>query len=220
MLRSVLVEIRKGKSLNRTLLNLRCASVELRGEGIDLGSKDGSASQYRFLKTDGASIIYSDLHPKTSNIIQLDLMRSFPLESDSQDFVLLFHVLEHLPDPNLCLQEACRILKPGGRLIGVVPFLHRVHPDPEDYFRYTKSALVLLAKRAGFAEFQIDGIGVGPNVAALSILFGFVKTRPLKAMAAAFAITADRMLDLVTKKRWVDVYPTGYFFEMMKANGA
>lgn len=219
MLRAVLIEIAKGKSLSRTLMNLRCASVELWGNGIDLGSKDGSASHYRFLKTDDATITYSDLQPQTPNIINLDLIHPFPIESNSQDFVLLFHVLEHLPDPNTCLQEACRILKPGGRLIGVVPFIHRVHPDPDDYFRYTKSALLLLSKRSGFAESQIDSIGVGPAIAALSILFGFAKTRPLKAMAVVFAITADRMIGLVTRKSWVDVYPTGYFFEMKKADG-
>ncbi len=216
MLRSVVAEVTKGKSLSRTLVNLRCASVELRGEGIDLGSKDGHASHYRFLKTDGATIIHSDVEPQSPGVIKLDLTRPFPIDSDSQDFLLLFHVLEHLPDPSVCLQEACRILKPGGRLIGAVPFLHRVHPDPDDYFRYTSSALSLLAERAGFAGSQIDAIGVGPSTAALSTVFGFIKLTPLKAVAAAFAISADRALGLVTKKPWVEVYPTAYFFEMKK----
>ena len=101
-------------------------------------------------------------------------------------------------------------------MIGAVPFLHRVHPDPDDYFRYTSSALSLLVGRAGFAGSQIDAIGVGPNTAALSTVFGFIKLTPLKAAAAAFAISADRALGLVTKKPWVEVYPTAYFFEMKK----
>jgi SAM-dependent methyltransferase len=204
--------------LTRTLVNLRCASVELRGNGIDLGSKDGSASHYRFLKTGGATITHSDLEPQKPEVIKLDLTQPFPIESNSQDFLLLFHVLEHLPDPSMCLQEACRILKPGSQLIGAVPFLHRVHPDPDDYFRYTSSGLSLLAERAGFAESRIDAIGVGPTTAALSMLFGFVKTKPCRAAAAVLAIGADRVLRRVTRKRWVDVYPTAYFFEMKKSD--
>jgi SAM-dependent methyltransferase len=219
MLRSLITEIARGKSLSRTLINFHCASIDLQGDGIDLGSKDGSASHYRFLKTDRAKITYSDIKPQKPDVIKMDLTRPFPIESDSQDFLLLFHVLEHLPDPSMCLQEACRILKPGGRLIGAVPFLHRVHPDPDDYFRYTSSALSLLAERAGFAESKIDAIGVGPNTAALNTLLGFVKTKPLKAAAVVCAILADRALGLVTRKSWVDVYPMAYVFKMKSPEG-
>lgn len=216
MLRAVAAEVARGKSLSRTLLNLRCASVRLEGEGIDLGSKDGRASHYRFLNTERATITYSDLEPRAPGVVQLDLTRPFPIESESQDFLMLFHVLEHLPDPNVCLRESCRILRPGGRLIGAVPFLHRVHPDPDDYFRYTGSALKQLARGAGFEDPLIEPIGVGPYTAALSTVFGFIKFAPVRVTAAVAAIGADWALRRLTRKRWVDVYPVAYFFEMTK----
>jgi len=37
------------------------------------------------------------------------------------DQVLIWHVLEHLADPRETLAEACRIMRPGGRLIVAVP---------------------------------------------------------------------------------------------------
>ena len=216
MLRAVISEVGKGKSLSRTLLNLRCASVEPDGVGIDLGSKNGQASHYRFLKTERATIPYSDLEPQRTDVIKLDLTQPFPVESASQDFLLLFHVLEHLPDPNRCLEEAFRILKPGGSLIGAVPFMHRVHPDPDDYFRYTGSALTMLAERAGFADSVVEPVGIGPNAVALNAVIGFIKLHPAKVAASLIAIVFDRTLQFVTRKRWVDVYPLAYFFEMRK----
>jgi SAM-dependent methyltransferase len=216
MLRTVISEVGKGKSLSRTLLNLRCTSVELVGVGIDLDSKDGHASHYRFLNTERATITYSDLEPQATDVMELDLTQPFPIESGSQDFLLLFHVLEHLPDPNVCLAEACRILKPGGTLFGAVPFMHRVHPDPDDYFRYTGSALTMLSERAGFADSVIEPIGIGPNAVALNSVVGFIKLNPFKVAASLIAIGLDRTLQLLTGKRWVDVYPLAYFFEMKK----
>jgi SAM-dependent methyltransferase len=44
-----------------------------------------------------------------------------PLPSESLDAVLFVDVLEHVPDPAGLLDEAARVLQPGGRLIAIVP---------------------------------------------------------------------------------------------------
>ena len=40
-----------------------------------------------------------------------------PLKDNSADFVLFSHVVEHLYQPFSIIKEACRVLKPGGRLL-------------------------------------------------------------------------------------------------------
>lgn len=44
---------------------------------------------------------------------------SFP--ADSFEYIVMYHVLEHLPDPRATLQEAYRILRPGGHILVEVP---------------------------------------------------------------------------------------------------
>jgi SAM-dependent methyltransferase len=62
---------------------------------------------------------------------------ALPIEDGLFDAAICSEVLEHVPEPDRILQEAHRILRDGGKLFICVPFLHRIHPDPEDYGRYT-----------------------------------------------------------------------------------
>jgi SAM-dependent methyltransferase len=84
------------------------------------------------------------------------------LETSSVDVVICLEVFEHLDDPLAAMKEIERILKPGGVFIGSTPFLFKFHKDPDDFFRYTKSALekVLFKNFAKIEIFQMGG-GVG-----------------------------------------------------------
>ncbi len=52
---------------------------------------------------------------------QIAPTRKLPFENASLDAVLVFDVLEHVPDPDATLSEAARVLSPGGRLVAFVP---------------------------------------------------------------------------------------------------
>ena len=77
------------------------------------------------------------------------------------DEVIFWHVLEHLRDPRETLEEAHRILRPGGRLIIAVPNFASLqavwakeawfHLDPPRHlFHFPLAALRALVVRAGF----------------------------------------------------------------------
>lgn len=67
----------------------------------------------------------SDILPRYSDTIYLDITRAFPLPDNSFDYVLSEHLIEHVPFPDAAhtLRECFRILKPGGRVRLATPDL-------------------------------------------------------------------------------------------------
>ncbi|MCX7020459.1 MAG: class I SAM-dependent methyltransferase [Candidatus Sumerlaeota bacterium] len=82
-----------------------------------------------------------------------------PFCSESFDFVLCTEVLEHLPDPLLCVREISRVLKQGGRVIFSTPFMYRIHESPYDFYRYTCYSYEKLSKHAGLELLSIKTRG-------------------------------------------------------------
>ena len=48
----------------------------------------------------------------------------YPIQSDSYDYVTMLDLLEHIDEEKEVMNNAFRILKPGGKVIVVVPFDH------------------------------------------------------------------------------------------------
>jgi ubiquinone/menaquinone biosynthesis C-methylase UbiE len=80
---------------------------------------------------------------------------ALPFRSHSFDTALCFQVLEHVEEPSLLLDEALRILKPGGGLILTAPHIWNEHEMPHDYFRFTRYGLRHLLEKAGFQVIEI-----------------------------------------------------------------
>ncbi|MFA5129311.1 MAG: methyltransferase domain-containing protein [Patescibacteria group bacterium] len=91
---------------------------------------------------------------------------AIPCADNIYDAAWCFNVLEHVSDPGVVLSEACRVLKPGARLLMCTPFLIRVHGHPNDYRRFTEAALRLELEKAGFSIETIKPIHGGPFIAA------------------------------------------------------
>jgi hypothetical protein len=56
----------------------------------------------------------------------VDIQR-LPYDDASYDMVLCSHVLEHVPDDRAAMREMCRVLRPGGLAVILVPTRDRAH---------------------------------------------------------------------------------------------
>jgi SAM-dependent methyltransferase len=140
-----------------------------------------------------SQFITLDIFPFESVDIVSDA-HSLPLKEKSVDFILLDAVLEHVKEPWRVADECCRVLKSGGRILCIVPFMHHFHAYPEDYFRFTTSGIKsLFEKKLDVTEVTLYG---GPSVAMVSAfseyvtLFTFSKNNFINAFVRALALTA------------------------------
>jgi len=98
-----------------------------------------------------------------------------PMANNSIDTVLLLDVLEHLPDPQQCISDIKRVLKPGGCAIIQVPFLYPLHDVPLDFHRWTLFGLRQLAKKSGFSILSEEVMGSPMETAVLLNNLAFSK---------------------------------------------
>jgi SAM-dependent methyltransferase len=77
----------------------------------------------------------------------LGVAESLPFRDACMDAVICQNVLEHVRDPFRAAREIARVLKPGGRLYCVVPFLQPLHGYPHHYYNMTADGLRNLFSR-------------------------------------------------------------------------
>jgi SAM-dependent methyltransferase len=82
-----------------------------------------------------------------------------PVRTASMDTVLGLSMLTYLPEPRLMLEEAHRVLKPGGVLLLEFTQMVPLHDAPHDYFRFTRYGAAYLLTRAGFEPLEYIPIG-------------------------------------------------------------
>lgn len=66
------------------------------------------------------------------------------IEANKYDWVILDQVLEHVENPFQAILEIWRVLKPGGRLLLLVPSFYVYHYGPWDYWRLNCDSLKVL----------------------------------------------------------------------------
>ena len=163
---------------------------------LDIGC--GRGQSLKILQQYGYTCYGTELSPfsaqKASSIKGLHIYSRPLVECGFQDhffdLVIMWHVLEHLPNPRETLQEILRILRPGGNLLLCVPNSkslqaiiakhHWFHLDlPRHLYHYSPSTLTTILASTGFTiirkhTFSIEQGPFGLLQSFLNIL-GFPK---------------------------------------------
>ncbi len=216
----VLREAVRGKAVSRTMTNLFWLGREpLSGNLLDIGGGGGRASHYRFLPIEKeANLRTVDVIARPNTDFVLDITKeSVPLSDNSQTAVFLFNILEHLNAHDKVLAEIRRLLRPGGKLLGTVPFLVNVHPDPHDFVRFTGEALHELFVKNGFTIIALVPIGRGPFLAAYEQLDSLVPSI-LHAVFLPILWVADALVMRLRPNRdFPATFPLAYNFIVAKS---
>lgn len=94
------------------------------------------------------------------------------LLDNSVDSINCISVLEHVYDIKAALTEMYRVLTPGGCARVQTPFMLGYHDFPDDYFRYTHSALRRMFEEAGFHIVSLETEwSKGPYLNAAQVLW-------------------------------------------------
>ena len=103
----------------------------------------------------GCDIIQSDLN----KVDVLCAANNIPLENSSFDTVFSTQTIEHVEDHQGLINEAYRLVKPGGYFIVSGPLYWYLHEEPYDFFRFTKYGFTYIFEKAGFEVVQINSNG-------------------------------------------------------------
>ena len=126
-----------------------------------------------------------------------------PFRDGTFDAALCMNVLEHVLQPESCLREIHRVLKPGGDVYVMVPLFAREHQAPHDYFRYTSFGIRYLLERSGFAVEYVRPVGGYFRVLANTLsratgyLFPRDRARVLRVLLSPLELLAKPLFSVV-----------------------
>lgn len=202
------------KSLGRTMSNwmLRQVRNEVYGTVVDLAS-GGYPSYWRLMELEKLAqrIITIDLKLSCQPTIVADIS-SIPLKGRVADVAIIGVSLMYVPEPLKVLEEVHRILRPRGGLILFVPFVHRINPEPKDFWRFTPDGVSWALQRCHFSHVRITPIGDRWTTACSIIMDVLRPTWLFAPLIVPLCFWLDRLFNLLLKKvgKRLSAYPIGY----------
>jgi SAM-dependent methyltransferase len=197
------------------LLDIGCGTghhmAELRARGFETSGVDGSEEMLARARqvNPGADLRAADVD-------------SLPFPDASFDYVVCIEVLRYLPDPNACLREIARVLRPGGMalvtaqpyfnlngyfLVNRLPLKRWLGLVPLRQFFTTRGGLRRQLQAAGFSEAHVHGVYWGAinwveRLARRAVRFFLQRWEPLDALVCdrpLFRDTANMLLAVARK---------------------
>lgn len=164
--RKLLTLHKSNKSLR--VLDIGCGRGVLIAAFESLGHKVVGLERKNSPFHDCANVICDDIH-------------KLKYGKETFDLIILWHVLEHLPDPANTLQTACQLLKPSGSIFIAVPNFgsnqakifkkYWFHLDlPRHLFHFKKKSLDMLFQTMGLKRVSHSTFSLDQNI------YGFIQS--------------------------------------------
>jgi SAM-dependent methyltransferase len=183
--------------------DLAAATAHFTGRVLDVG---GARQRGAFRRPAGARWVVADIERGFRPDVGADV-QALPFRDAVFDAIKATELLEHVPDVARALGECRRVLRPGGHLVITAPFLERLHGDPGDYSRYTRSMWERLLAAADLKPVTIDEQGgYFTHLAGLLRFLVLRAPRPLRWAGYGFFPLLDLMtrLDALPRARRSD----------------
>jgi SAM-dependent methyltransferase len=166
-------------------------SIPLKGRVLDFGG--GAKAGYLDLLKGSTQYESLNIDPDMQPTMLHDANTPFPIADAQYDTIVSFNTLEHVYRDEFALSELLRVLKPGGTIHIIVPFIYRVHASPSDFHRHTSF----------WWETTLDRYGIPPaNSRIEPMMWG--------RMTTAFSFLEFTRLRFMRKlPLWGDIYIKG-----------
>jgi SAM-dependent methyltransferase len=151
---------------------------------------EGKIADYK-----GCDIVQSD-EKKVDIICEAT---NIPLPDESFNTVFSTQTIEHVADHQKLLNEAWRLLKPGGCIIVSGPMYWPLHEEPYDFFRFTKHGFKYILEKAGFEVVAVNANGG----AWASFGLSFMHVMNSKLPKRPFLIRAMKSIFFKLRLHWI-----------------
>jgi SAM-dependent methyltransferase len=143
---------------------------------------------------------------------RLDVMaraEALPVRGGAIDTVLAISMINRLPEPLRTLEEAHRVLRPGGILIAEFEQMAPVYRPPHDYWRFTRHGADWLLDRAGFDVLERTALGGLMTRVGLSLIAALNRinrgpTRVITEVPVRIAYVVIQVTFELLDRVWVD----------------
>jgi SAM-dependent methyltransferase len=121
-----------------------------------------------------------------------------PVRDASLDTILSLEVLEHVNDPERCVAEMARALRPGGKILLTVPLVSPLHQLPYDFRRFTPGGLEELLTRHGLEVAEIRSRGNVASTAGSVLSHYFLRHWAAKSCKHDGSVVMSRWRGILT----------------------
>ena len=205
-------------TLLRDLQINECTKIKVNGLSLEFGAIDRKNKTFSNFIRGQSKFEFSNVKPnKKLNIFYSNLTKKLKIKSNKYNNILLFNVLEHLPEYRIALSQINRILKKKGKIIGSTPFIYQIHGSPKDYFRFTKDFFEFELKKQKFNNIKVQYLGNGPFTACYSLIYPYLRFLPIFShLVLLICFMLDNILQIFIKTDLKEIFPIGIFFNAQK----